>query len=451
MTRHLGRWLPPLMLLALFAGLLLSGGCAKDLMEADEEPPTGSRITNPPDGVALNSQIIDIRGRAEVGATIEVDVNGESKGSAVAYPPAPGEGGLGRFTVPDVNLGEEGAKEIRATVTDLYGNRADQDLVVNMVFDATPPIVFFDDIIDAQIDTVDVGGVPTVMWTTGLPAVTALGRTDTTYSLARVRYGINQFVADRDSLISGAPGEPDTVKFWVPMTSPPLTTTNPDSIVTYYMESMDEAGNRSSERFQINWAAAGRETTISYEDGDYGYIGNSVSGQQGMKLAVMFQAPPWANFIIGMGIFNMNDGIVNDENPQAPTTDPFLAFVWKPNEEMRPGVTANTGYTPFADNTCPEDSLVTFYFANAINITSNDDFPDKQFFAGIEFLNRNSPIIGIDVDEPIDSRSFRWDWSSWEMATTSDYIIRAIVSDLQSTGEKARTATVTPTIVRLRE
>jgi len=449
MTRHPGKWMTPLVLLALSASLVLSGGCAKDLMEADTDPPTGSRITNPPEGAALNSRYIDVRGRAEVGATVQIRVNDEPKGSGAAYPAAPDEGGLGRFTVSDVDLGEEGPKHITGIVTDLYGNRAEDALEVNMVLDMTPPPVAFETLIDAQWDTVDVEGVPTEMWQTGLPAVTLVGRTDTTYAIAQARYGINAFTAERDSTFPGQPGEPDSVRFWIPMTSPPLTTSNPDSMVNYYVEALDEAGNTSSEMFQLNWAAAGKETSIYYEDGDIGYIGNTVSGQPGMKLAVLFQAPPWANFMIGMELFIANDNIVNPDNPYAPTTKPFYAYVWYPGGDLRPLSPANTGHIPFAENTCPEDTLVSFYLPNAINITNNEEFPDKQFFAGIEFIHRNNPYVGLDADPPIDSRSFRYNWSEWEMATT-DYIIRAIVSDLQATGgEKGRVARVKPTLVRI--
>jgi len=448
MTRHPGRWIPPLVLLALFAGLMLSGGCAKDLMDTDQDPPTGSRITNPTDGVALNSSVIDIRGRAEVGATIQILVNGENKGSAVAYPAAPSDGGLGRFTVADVDLGEEGPKEIRGIVTDLYGNRAEHELVVNMTLDMTAPPVAFENLLDAQWQEVDVNGTPTWMWETGSPRVTLIGRTDTTYAIARTRYGINSFEADRDSVFAAGPGEPDSVRFWITMNSPPLTTTNPDSIVRYFLESLDEAGNSSSEPFLLSWAAAGKETALSWEDGDYGYIGNSVTGQTGMKVAVYFQAPPWANFVIGMQIFIMNDFLINEEDPELPTTKEFNAFVWEMGDDYRPASEANSGYTPFPPNTCPEDSLIQFYFGNAIDITDNSQFPDKQFFVGIEFLHRSNPYVGFDNDEPIDEHSFRWNWSFWEPSTTADYIIRAVVSDLQVSGQ-GRAAVLEPKVVRL--
>lgn len=430
MMRHPGRWMTPLVLLALLASVALWSGCAKDLMEADTDPPTGSQITNPVDGSALNSPVIDVRGRAEVGATVEILVNGDPKGSDVANPPAPSEGGLGRFTVVDVDLGEEGSKEIRGIVIDLYGNRATSDLEIGVTLDMQAPPVVFETLMDAQWDTVE--GEP--MWQTGVPAVTLIGRTDTTAASARVRYGINEFTPESTFVFPGEPGEPDSVRFWVKMTSPPLTPTNPDSLVTYYLEALDEAGNTSSEALQLNWAAAGKETALSWDDSDYGSIGNRVTGQAGMAIAVQFQAPPWANYVTGMEIFYMNDFVTNPNDPQAPTTAPFLAYVWEPTGDLRPGQHANEGYTPFDWYQAPEDTLIGFYFNNAVDITNNADFPDKQFCVGLEFQFRNNPIIGFDVNEPIDSRSFRWNWQEWERAN-ADYIIHAIVSDLQAHSE----------------
>ncbi len=442
MMRHPEKWMTPLVLLGLSVSLVLSGGCSKDLMQADNDPPVGSRITNPPDGAALNSAVIDVRGRAEVGATIRILVNGDLKGTAVSYPAAQSEGGIGRFTVESVDLGEEGPKEIKGIVTDLYGNRAESDLVANIFLDMQAPPVAFETFVGAEPDSEGGEG-----WRTGLPSVTLIGLTDTTASEMRVRYGINEFTPDSLLVFPAGPGEPDAVRFWVPMTSPPLTVVNPDSTVIYYVEALDPAGNSSAEAVQLSWVAAGKETVISYDDSDYGSVQNGISGQAGMAFAVLFQAPSWANYVTGMQVLIKNDGITDPDHPTSPTTKPFLAYVWK-TDGIEPGTHANDGYTPFEANVCPEDSLVTFYFANAVNITNNNDFPDKQFCAGYEYLYKNNPVLGVDTDDP-DPRSFHWDWTEWVMATGHDYIIHAIVSDLQSHGGDAKTAVLTPRIVRV--
>ncbi|GAF81179.1 unnamed protein product, partial [marine sediment metagenome] len=74
--RNTGRWVAVLIVVAVPC-LLFWAGCSKDLMSADTSAPTGSRITHPEDGAALSSKITDIRGRAEVGATVEIAINGD--------------------------------------------------------------------------------------------------------------------------------------------------------------------------------------------------------------------------------------------------------------------------------------------------------------------------------------------------------------------------------------
>ena len=51
------------------AGIVFLSGCEKDLVPADNTPPENSQITSPEDGASLNSPVINVRGRAEVGAT----------------------------------------------------------------------------------------------------------------------------------------------------------------------------------------------------------------------------------------------------------------------------------------------------------------------------------------------------------------------------------------------
>jgi hypothetical protein len=428
------KWLAVLIALAI-ASALLWVGCSKDLMSADTTPPVGSRITDPPDGAALSSKITDIRGRAEVGATIEVGINGDFSGgyTATSWPDGQGQG-MGRFTVEHVDLGDEGPKQIEAIVTDLFGNRSAEPVTISVVLDTTAPGVAFVNLRDAQWDP------GTGQWTTGIPRITLICTSDTTASGARVRYGINDFRPD--SL--GADG--DLIRYRIPMSAPLLTPSHPESLVHYQIEAFDEAGNVGAEPLTIFWAAAGKDTLLSYDDGNPNFIQNNVTGQNGMQLAVYFQAPPWANYITGAQFYIMNDNQTNPNDPQAPSTRPFTIYVWRPTQDERPGVKANDGYTPCGELGCyPEAQLVDFPFPNAIEITNHQHFPNKTFFLGMEWRYRNNPYIGLDPDEPIDSRSFRWNWTTWEMMTL-DAIVHARVSDLQSAG---RTAVLKPVAIEI--
>lgn len=435
-----GRWLAPFMLAFMVAGLVLWSGCAKDLMEADTSPPTGSAITSPANGEALNNPVISVRGRAEVGATVDIFVNDDKKGSDVASPAVPYDGRLGRFTVENVELGDEGPKTIRGVVTDLYGNRALVDLVADVLLDMTAPPASLETVIDAEWEAAD------NRWTTGETWITAVARTDTTAGGSRVRYGINEFLPESTYVFPGTPGEHDSMRVWIPMKRPALTVSNPDSLVHYFMEAFDGAGNVSADPFDVYWVAVGKETALSWDDGDAASYDDQISGLQGIKYAVRFDAPAWANFVTGMEIFVGIDSEQNPEDPMAPSTRPFTAWIWYPDVDLSPGASANQGYEPFGDYGYPENALVRFYFANAIDITNDAEFPSKQFCAGIEIQHKNNPYLRYDTDLPHDGRSYRWNYTEWTPWGTDpgqerDLIIHAVVSDLEASGE-GRTAVI---------
>lgn len=415
------------------ACLALWTGCSKDLMSADVSPPVGSRITHPEDGAALNSRITDIRGRAEVGATIEIGVNGDfdDRYRATAWPDGRGDG-MGRFTVEGVDLGSEGGKEIEAAVTDIFGNRSAETVTISVTLDTTAPDVSFVNLRDATWD--DEEG----RWTTALPRVTLVAASDATASGARVRYGINEFRPD--SL--GTDG--DAVRYRIPMVAPPLSPADPESLVRYRVEAFDEAGNVSGEPLSVYWAAAGKETVLTWDDGEPNFMQDYVTGENGWKLAVAFQAPPWANYVTGAEFFIMNDNQTNPEDPQAPSTEPFRIFVWPPAQDGLPGPPANAGYVPCAAYGCyPEDQIVGWSLPNAVDITNHQHFPNRTFFIGMEWLARSNPRIGLDRDPPDDSASLLWDWESWRRLPL-DAIVHARVSDLQATEAGARTALLAP-------
>ena len=431
MKKRPGRWLTPLMFAVLVVGLAFLSGCAKDLMEADTSPPTGSAITSPTEGQAVSNPVMNVRGRAEVGATVEIFINDEKKGSGVAAPAIPYDGGLGRFTVEDVELGEEGAKTVRGVVTDLYGNRATDDLVANIVLDMTAPPVALETVIDAVWDQDE------SYWMTGETWVTTVGRTDTTADGSRMRYGINEFLPESTYVFPGDPH--DTMRVWIPMKRPPLTVQNPDSLVHYFLEAFDEAGNVSADPVDVYWVAVGKETALSWDDGDAAGYWDQTSGVSGIKYAVRFDAPAWANYVTGMEIYTGIDTETNPEDPTGPSTKPFTAWIWKPAVDLTPGETANQGYEPFAMYGYPEDALVRFYFANAIDITNHQDFPNKQFFAGIELMFKLNPYIRYDIDPPHDARTYRWDLTEWhpwgvDVGQERDLMIHAVVSDLEAGG-----------------
>jgi len=426
----------------LVAAALSLPGCEESGGPEDTTPPNGTQITNPPDGSAINSSTINVRGRAEVGATVAVYVDGGYQASGVAAPAVPSDGRQGRFTVEGVNLGAEGPKTISAVVTDIYGNASAESVAVHITLDQTAPPLRSGGVIGAVwADTL--GGV----WQTSMPQVEFVGITDATPTDQRVRWGSREFLPD--STYAYPPAQPESVRFYVPITVPPLDPNNPEELVRYYVDVYDPAENVMSMPLDIFWVAAGRESTVAYDDGSYGSYLNRITGDVGYLLAVKFQAPTWANYVLGVQFYTMNDGLTNPENPMWPTTEPFMIYVWRVDQAegtpVRPAV--NTGLSTGEPWSYPEDQWVEFRFTTAINISSASQFPDKQFFAGMEWLHDDNPLFGIDLNIPIDYRSYIFDRETWTLQLLSDVMVRAIVSDLPSIGGAARTAVVTPTAV----
>jgi len=168
--------------------------------------------------------------------------------------------------------------------------------------------------------------------------------------------------------------------------------------------------------------SARRETTLMW-CGEIPETG--VTSQIGMKLAVGFQAPPWAERLLAVEYYVMDDGIVNPEDPELPTTMPFLAAVWAYGDEHPAASVCE--WIPFAAYAYPEDAWSRADVPQTIDLTNGTWFPDRRFFVGLDWLHRNNPIIGIDATAPIDLYSMQWNWSEWETIDVGDAMIRAVV------------------------
>jgi hypothetical protein len=411
-------------------GLLVLFGCSEDTMGPDTVPPSGTVITNPSDGEYLNSQVINVRGRAEVGARIEVFVNGTSSGSGVSWPAVEG-GSYGRFTVENVALGDEGSKTIDAEATDLFGNTSPEKITISVVVDTTSPSLRLRTILGAEWKE------DSQYWETKAPQVRLVGWTDTTAAGAKVQFGPTEFTPDSVHVIPAAPGLPDTLMFWVPMTSPPFTGATPDSLADYVLSAYDAAGNARLYPLKIYWNVTGRDTVMRWDDGDMGAFDNWTDSG---PLAVKFQAPVWANYITELHYYIVNDGQPGSPNPNDPTTDAFLAWVWRVEQDL-PGDPGNSGMN--SGSYYPEDEWLELELPNPVNITNHLHYPDKTFFVGMSWESKQNPRVGYDDSDP-DYMSFRLsDSGSW-VIVNRDFMIRAVVSDIPFSDGGARRAVIAP-------
>ena len=414
-------------------GLFVWVGCSSvEPMGPDTTPPTGTTVTNPTAGSAVNSAEINVRGRAEVGATVKVFIDDVDAGSAVASPAVPNDGRLGRFTVDNVDLGIEGPKSLKAVATDLYGNVTDEPVEFDILLDMTPPPIAFETINEAEWVDED------SWWLAGVPRIRLVGRTDTLAAGARVRHGVTEYLPDSTDVFPAEPGEPDSMRFWVTLSVPPLTTAAPESLITYMVEAYDAAGNVAGIPVDVLWSAEGKDTTLSWLEVETPIsFDDYITGQADIQEAVMFQAPVWANYVIGVRFFIGNDGITGEPNPETPTTEPFTIYVWRPTADSTPtpGVIANDGMNTGAQY--PEMEWLQKILPNAVDISNNNHFPNKQFFVGMEWDHRNNPPVGVDeTPGAVDYTSWRLYYQPpWEMLETGDVMMEAIVSDIPNLAE----------------
>ena len=433
--------------------LVVWAGCSKDLISPDEYPPEDSSITNPLNMSSLNNETINVRGRAEVGATIDVFVTDASSGvevfggTAFSSPAIPDDGLGGRFTVEEVSLGVEGMKILRAKITDLYGNVASgtETPMVTIFLDQTPPPIAFEGIEGAEwVDTLGFWGDG--FWESGLPSVTVSGSTDTSALGARLRVGIDQHVASElvaDTLSS-------VVNFAIEVPSPPLTGGHADTLINYFLESFDAAGNVNAEPLFLHWEVEGKEEELSQDDGVYNNHAHAIALRPGEMVAVRYQAPTWANYVTKLIFYNANDYVDHPTDPQGATSKQFTAWIWHTTvPDSMPGVPGNEGYTPFSEpGMYPEDAWVEITFPNAIDITDNSHYPNKTFFIGIEWEFRENPRIYEDHSEPIALKSFYFDLIAWNLRDV-DTMIRAVVSDVPFLDGTGREAVLVPVPVRV--
>jgi hypothetical protein len=211
--------------------------------------PGGVEITGPADGSVLNSQIIDVRGRAVVGTLVRVYVDGAFAGSGVAAITVPPQE-LGAFTVEDVDLGaQEGEKLIFAVAGDEQGNIADGGDTVMVFLDLTAPPADLEGLEGAH--EVEPG-----VWQASGPWVDVYGRTDTTAIVIRIRWEMLDYLPDDYEILPGGPGEPDTVRARFRINSPVLARAGRDSSRTYAFQTIDEAGNYTQTFFTVRWTGA---------------------------------------------------------------------------------------------------------------------------------------------------------------------------------------------------
>lgn len=249
MGKRLPRWFVRLAALALLAVAVVPG-CDCDKVSAPYVVSSGRvRITGPEDGSFVNSQMIDVRGEAEVGTLVHVYVDGVFGGSGASFQTEPPQE-LATFRVENVDLGgDETEKVIFAVAADAQGNTADRGDTVTVVLDLTPP--------PADLERVDgADEIEPGTWVAPCPWVDVYGRTDTTAIIVRVRWQTVDYLPDDYEVFPGEPGEPDSVRVRFRIAGPFVIPSRADSSRAYAFQTIDAADNYTQSFFTILWTTA---------------------------------------------------------------------------------------------------------------------------------------------------------------------------------------------------
>ena len=178
------------------------------------------------------------------------------------------------------------------------------------------------------------------------------------------------------------------------------------------------------------------EIELSWDDGNA--EGESAEWP-GRSIAVGFYAPEGALSLSAMRIYIMDDGLQNPIDPELPTTEPFIVWVWTVGSSGEPGPRANDGYVPFSEPyQYPEEAWIDVVFPEPIDLSNEEQFPNGKFYVGLEWMQRNNPVVGLDLDAPISGETRYWDWFTWTVVDTADAMIRAVVRDSSAVPVEAR-------------
>ena len=139
------------------------------------------------------------------------------------------------------------------------------------------------------------------------------------------------------------------------------------------------------------------------------------------RVAVWFQAPEWATSVVAVHVW-----FGGELSPVCTVWINAASGEWP----YLPGPPGNDGL--LVDQS-PGGTWTEFALPDPVDITNAGHFPNRVFFAGVEFETQPPAYaLGVDTDPPVDGKSFVCYWGDCDWYGLGDLMIRAVVSD--STG-----------------
>jgi hypothetical protein len=172
------------------------------------------------------------------------------------------------------------------------------------------------------------------------------------------------------------------------------------------------------------------EQVLSWDDGGLVNCGMCPAPMDLREMAVRFQAPEGFHWLREIRFYACNDGVVDPDDPQAPTTGPCTLAVWRPVEAGGEGPPASRPEHAFAlSGGYPEEHLIALVLPEAIDLSEEAVFPSGEFFVGMVWVNGMNPVLAVDWDPIVMGNTWRKIPSEWECCTEYSVLIRAVVAD----------------------
>ena len=172
------------------------------------------------------------------------------------------------------------------------------------------------------------------------------------------------------------------------------------------------------------------EQVLAWDDGGLVNCGMCPAPMDLREMAVRFEAPEGFHWLREIQFYVCNDGVVNPDDPQSPTTGPCTLAVWRPSDAGCEAPPASRPEHAFElGGGYPEDQLITFILPEAIDLSAEAVFPAGEFFVGMIWVNHVNPGLAVDWDPIVMGNTWRRIPSEWERCTEYGVLIRAVVSD----------------------
>ena len=172
------------------------------------------------------------------------------------------------------------------------------------------------------------------------------------------------------------------------------------------------------------WHGGARtEEVLLWDDGSAeDYISYSSYG-----MAVWFQAPGWARYVTRVRIYIGDDG--------EPSESPSFEMSVRRAVGAWPHQPGDEAWQIFSGDDYQESTWLEFAVEPPVNIESDVDFPEGVFFIMVNWLEIGAPAVGWDTDAPHHDTTMIWFEGTWVSLNGVDGMIRAVVSDTDTSVE----------------